>query len=42
MKSAKLSTEATPKPVVKGKKPAAKKSTVWRKRQITQKQQEEL
>jgi hypothetical protein len=41
MKSAKLSTEATPKPVVKGKKPAAKK-TVWRKRQITQKQQEEL
>lgn len=38
MKGAKFSTEVTPEPVVvaapKKKKPAAKKSTVWRKRQI--------
>lgn len=40
MKSAKLPTEVTPGPVVAPKKKAVKK-TVWRKRQIAAKKQEQ-
>lgn len=40
MKSAKLPTEVTPEPVVAPKKKAVKK-TVWRKRQVVQKQDKE-